>query len=84
MDFPIYTLDTAPEASKAALAQAATFGFIPNLEAFFAQAPALLQGSMALWDLFETTSLRLLSSRSSISLLIMNTTVITAWRRIRV
>lgn len=58
MDFPIYTLDTAPEASKAALAQAkATFGFIPNLEGIFAQAPSLLQGSMALWDLFEATSL---------------------------
>jgi len=39
MDFPIYTLDTAPEASKAALAQEATFGFIPNLD-IFAQAPA--------------------------------------------
>ncbi len=57
MDFPIYTLDTAPEASKAALVQAkATFGFIPNLEGIFAQAPSLLQGSMALWDLFEATS----------------------------
>lgn len=57
MDFPIYTLDTAPEASKAALAQAkATFGFIPNLEGIFAQAPSLLKGSMALWDLFEASS----------------------------
>lgn len=58
MDFPIYTTDTAPEASKAALAQAkATFGFIPNLEGIFAQAPSLLKGSMAMWDLFEATSL---------------------------
>lgn len=57
MDFPIYTLDNAPEASKAALAQAkATFGFIPNLEGIFAQAPSLLKGSMALWGLFEATS----------------------------
>ncbi len=57
MDFPIYTIDTAPEASKAALIQAkATFGFIPNLEGIFAQAPSLLKGSMALWDLFEATS----------------------------
>jgi hypothetical protein len=47
MDFPIYTIDTAPEASKAALAQAkATFGFIPNLEGIFAQAPSL---SKAQW-----------------------------------
>lgn len=57
MDLPIYTIETAPEASKAALAQAkTTFGFIPNLEGIFAQAPSLLKGSMALWDLFEATS----------------------------
>jgi alkylhydroperoxidase family enzyme len=57
MDFPIYTIDTAPEKSKAALVHAKqTFGFIPNLEGIFAQAPALLKGSMALWDLFKTTS----------------------------
>lgn len=57
MDFPIYTIDTAPEDSKAALIHAKqTFGFIPNLEGIFAQAPAMLKGSMALWDLFETTS----------------------------
>ena len=57
MDFPIYSINTAPKESKAALVQAKeTFGFIPNLEGIFAQAPALLKGSMALWDLFETTS----------------------------
>ncbi|MBW4447117.1 MAG: carboxymuconolactone decarboxylase family protein [Spirirestis rafaelensis WJT71-NPBG6] len=57
MDFPIYTIDTAPEASKTALVHAKeTFGFIPNLEGIFAQAPELLKGSMALWDLFEATS----------------------------
>lgn len=57
MDFPIYTIDTVPEASKAALVHAKeTFGFIPNLEGIFAQSPALLKGSMALWDLFKTTS----------------------------
>ncbi|MDJ0571966.1 MAG: hypothetical protein QNJ53_23375 [Pleurocapsa sp. MO_192.B19] len=33
-----------------------TFSFIPNLERIFAEAPALLKGSMILWDLFETTS----------------------------
>lgn len=58
MDLPIYTFDTAPEASKAALAQAkTTFGFIPNLEGIFATAPSLVQGSMVLWGLFEATSL---------------------------
>ncbi len=57
MNFAIYTIDTAPKESKAALIHAKeTFSFIPNLEGIFAQAPALLKGSMALWDLFETTS----------------------------
>jgi alkylhydroperoxidase family enzyme len=57
MDFPIYTIDTAPEESKATLVHAKeTFGFIPNLEGIFAQSPALLKGSMTLWDLFQTTS----------------------------
>lgn len=57
MDFRIHTLASAPEASKATLAHAQeTFGFIPNLEGIFAEAPALLKGSMLLWDLFTTTS----------------------------
>ena len=58
MQFTIHTLETAPQESKQALAHAKeTFGFIPNLEGISAEAPALLKGSMALWDLFETTSL---------------------------
>ncbi|MDJ0570726.1 MAG: carboxymuconolactone decarboxylase family protein [Pleurocapsa sp. MO_192.B19] len=57
MEFTIHTLKTAPDNSKEALAHAQeTFGFIPNLEGILAEAPALLQGSMTLWDLFETTS----------------------------
>ena len=57
MDFNIYTLETAPTDSKEALVQTKeTFGFIPNLEGIFAESPALLKGSMALWDLFTTTS----------------------------
>ena len=57
VEFTIYTSETAPNESKEALAHAKeTFGFIPNLEGIFAEAPALLKGSMALWDLFETTS----------------------------
>ncbi|MEA5597270.1 carboxymuconolactone decarboxylase family protein [Rivularia sp. UHCC 0363] len=57
MEFTIHTLDTAPSESKEALAHAKdTFSFIPNLEGIFAEAPALLKGSMTLWDLFETTS----------------------------
>ncbi len=57
MEFTIHTLETAPEDSKQALAHVKeTFSFIPNLEGIFAEAPALLKGSMALWDLFENTS----------------------------
>jgi AhpD family alkylhydroperoxidase len=57
MDFTIHTIESAPADSKAALVHAKeTFGFIPNLEGIFAEAPALLKGSMALWDLFTTTS----------------------------
>ena len=57
MEFTIHTLETAPKDSKQALAHAKeTFSFIPNLEGIFAEAPALLKGSMTLWDLFETTS----------------------------
>lgn len=57
MDFTIHTIETAPEDSKEALAHAKeTFGFIPNLEGVFALSPALLKGSMTLWDLFSTTS----------------------------
>jgi AhpD family alkylhydroperoxidase len=57
MEFTIHMIDTAPEDSKATLVHVQqTFGFIPNLEGIFAQAPALLKGSMALWDLFATTS----------------------------
>ena len=57
MQFTIHTLETAPADSKSALVHARqTFGFIPNLEGITAEAPALLKGSMALWNLFETTS----------------------------
>jgi hypothetical protein len=57
MEFTIHTLETAPAASKEALAHAKeTFGLIPNLEGILAAAPAALKGGMALWDLFETTS----------------------------
>ena len=57
MEFTIHTLETAPADSEPTLVQALeTFGFIPNLEGIAAEAPALLKGSMALWDLFESTS----------------------------
>ena len=57
MNFTIHTVETAPSDSKEALLGAKEeFGFIPNLEGFCAEAPALLKAGMALWDLFKTTS----------------------------
>lgn len=57
MEFTIYTVETAPAGSKEALIHAKeTFSFIPNLEGVLAEAPPVLKGGMALWDLFETTS----------------------------
>ncbi|MFQ4142055.1 carboxymuconolactone decarboxylase family protein [Chlorogloeopsis sp. ULAP02] len=57
MEFTIHTIETAPQDSKEALVHAQnTFGFIPNLEGVFAEAPTLLKSSMTLWDLFATTS----------------------------
>ena len=57
MSWTIYTIETAPEESKASLIQAQeTFGFLPNVEAVSAAAPALLTAGMTLWELFSTTS----------------------------
>lgn len=57
MEFTVHTIESAPSEAKEALAHAQeTFGFIPNLEGIMAQAPALLKGSLTLWNLFSTTS----------------------------
>ncbi|MCK9193931.1 MAG: carboxymuconolactone decarboxylase family protein [Nevskia sp.] len=56
--FTAYTAETAPEAAKPTLeAIKNTFGFLPNLQANMAEAPELLAGYTALWDLFSKTSL---------------------------
>ena len=56
--FPIHDVATAPEAAKPLLEQAKkNFGVIPNLERVMAEAPALLEGYVHLWELFDTTSL---------------------------
>lgn len=58
MAFPLHDETTAPKAAQEALAATRkTFGMIPNLERIMANAPALLSGYSALWDLFDTTSL---------------------------
>ncbi len=57
MSWTIYTIETAPEESKASLIQAQeTFGFLPNVEAVSAVAPTLLKAGMTLWELFSKTS----------------------------
>ncbi|MEM6254235.1 MAG: ATP-binding protein [Cyanobacteria bacterium P01_D01_bin.156] len=57
MDWPIYSIEDAPEDSKASLIQAKeTFGLLPNSIAVSAEAPALLKAGMVLWKLFEDTS----------------------------
>lgn len=56
--FPLHTPDTAPAAAKSALATVEkTLGFIPNLYAHLAEAPAALNGYLALGDQFKQASL---------------------------
>jgi AhpD family alkylhydroperoxidase len=56
--FPIHTEITAPEESKPLLEQSKkNLGIIPNLERVMAESPALLEGYVHLWELFDTTSL---------------------------
>lgn len=54
---PIHTLDTAPEAAQAILAGAQKkLGFVPNLYAMMASAPALVKAYTTLSGIFEETS----------------------------
>ena len=56
--FQIHTEMTAPATSKPLLEQAKkNLGMIPNLERVMAESPALLEGYVHLWELFDTTSL---------------------------
>ena len=49
--FPVYTLDSAPDASKSALRDAqARFGMIPNLAATMATSPVLIQSFIGIFD----------------------------------
>lgn len=58
MNYPVHTLDTAPEAAKETLAGAKkAHGFLPNLLAVMAEAPALLKAYRTLAGLFDETSL---------------------------
>lgn len=56
--FQVHNEKTAPENSKPLLEQAQkNLGMIPNLEWVMAESPALLEGYVHLWELFDTTSL---------------------------
>lgn len=57
-DFPIHDTDSAPESAQPRLEGARkAMGFIPNIFAKMAEAPAVLEGYMTLSDIFDRTSL---------------------------
>lgn len=52
--FSQYTLDNAPQESKASLEETKkSFGFVPNLQSFMAESPALLDSYTAVWNIFS-------------------------------
>ena len=56
--FTAYTIETAPEDARPIFEGVkGAFGFVPNLQSYMAEAPELLAGYTALWDLFSKTSL---------------------------
>lgn len=57
-DFTYHTQESAPESSKPLVAGAArSFGFLPNLLAGMAEAPALLEGYLTLAGIFDKSDL---------------------------
>ena len=57
IDFTFHTLETAPEASKSMLTNIKeVYGFVPNLFAYMAEAPASLEAYLTLNKLIEATS----------------------------
>lgn len=57
MSYPVHTIETAPEAARETLAAAKNaFGFVPNLLAVMADAPALVKGYTTLSRIFDETS----------------------------
>ena len=58
VSFTLHTTQTAPEASRPVLEETAkAFGFVPNLHAILAPAPAALEGYAAIWEIFARSSL---------------------------
>ncbi|MBK7595285.1 MAG: carboxymuconolactone decarboxylase family protein [Gemmatimonadetes bacterium] len=57
MTYPVHTIETAPGAAKEVLAAAQKArGFVPNLYAVMADAPALLKAYLRVGELFDETS----------------------------
>lgn len=57
MEFPVHTIDTAPAAAREALeASARSYGFLPNLFAVMAEAPAMLEAYRSLGAIFDRSS----------------------------
>jgi uncharacterized peroxidase-related enzyme len=56
-DFTLHTPDSAPAAGAAMAAVQQKFGFVPNLVRTMAEAPATLEGYLALGELLGKTSL---------------------------
>jgi len=58
MTYTVHTVDTAPEAARASLAEAKKrFGFLPNLLGVMSEAPTLLKAYRTLSGIFEESSL---------------------------
>ena len=58
MNYTVHTTETAPEAARETLAGAKkAYGFLPNLLAVMAEAPALVKAYVTLSRIFEETSL---------------------------
>ena len=55
--FPLHTTETAPEAKDLIEGAQQAFGFLPNLLATMAEAPALLEGYLTLASIFDKSDL---------------------------
>lgn len=58
MEFPVHTIHSAPAAAREALdASTRSYGFLPNLFAVMAEAPAMLDAYRSLGAIFDRSSL---------------------------
>lgn len=57
LELPIHTAETAPQAKELIEGAERAFGFLPNLLAVMAEAPALLDGYMTLAAIFDKADL---------------------------